>query len=312
MPANERTLLIVGANGFAGRHLAEAAQDRGTRVVRATRDRRGDLTVDLLDVGSLERAIATARPTHVANLAGRASVGASWREPAGAFEVNVIGAVNVLEAVRRQQPRAHVLCVSSGEVYGGPEGSALPAREDDPLRPLNPYGASKAALEIACSLYAETRDLRIAVIRAFNQIGPGQSDSFVAADFARQIASAEQAGGQPVRLATADTAAARDFTDVRDMARAYMLVIERELVGTFNACSEKAMRISELIDQMAGAAGIPVEFEVDPVKLRPAEAPVLYGSAERLREATGWKPEIPLEQTLNDLLDWWRAELAHS
>jgi GDP-4-dehydro-6-deoxy-D-mannose reductase len=302
-------LLILGSSGFAGGHLVDAAEAEGVEIVRAARSGDRDLDLDLLDSSSVERAVESAAPGAVINLAGFASVGQSWGEPAAAFEANLVGAVNVLEAVARKAPRAHVVCISSGEVYGEIPEEELPAREERPVRPLNPYGASKAALEVACAQYERAHGLRIAVIRAFNQVGPGQNERYAASSFARQIAAGERSGASVVRLATGNTEVARDFVDVRDVAHAYLLVIERELVGTFNACSEKAMKLSELIDVMTEAARIEVEHEIDPARVRRAEPALVFGSAERLRGATGWRPRIPIARSAADVLDWWRERV---
>jgi GDP-4-dehydro-6-deoxy-D-mannose reductase len=302
-------LLILGSSGFVGRHLASAAEDAGVEIVRAARGGEGEVEFDLRDPRSVERAVETVTPGAVINLAGFSSVGRSWGNPGAAFEANLVGAVNVLEAVARRAPAAHVVCISSGEVYGEVPEAELPAREGHPLRPLSPYAASKAALELACAQYERAHGLRIAVIRAFNQLGPGQSEGFAASSFAREIAAAERSGAPAVTLATGNTEVARDFIDVRDVAHAYMLVLERELVGTFNACSEKAMKISELIDALSDEARVEVAHEVDQAKLRRAEPALVFGSAERLREASGWRPEIPIERSLAELLDWWRGRL---
>jgi len=302
-------LLILGSGGFVGRHLSVAAEAEGIEIVRAERGGDGDVDFDLRDPSSVERAVETAAPSAVINLAGFSSVGLSWGDPAAAFEANLVGAVNVLEATVRKAPDSHLVCISSGEVYGEIPKGELPASEEHPLRPLNPYGASKAALEVACAQYERAHGLRIAVLRAFNQLGPGQSERFAASSFARQIAAAERSGARAVTLATGNTEVARDFVDVRDVAHAYLLVIERELVGTFNACSGKAMKISELIGALAGTARIDVSHEVDPAKLRTAEPALVFGSAERLREASGWAPRTPIAQSLGDLLEWWRERL---
>ncbi len=302
-------LLILGSSGFAARHLVTAAEAEGVETVCAARSGDCDLHFDLLDASSVERAIEAAAPGAVINLAGFASVGQSWGDPAAAFEANLVGAVNALEAVARRAPGAHLVFISSGEVYGEVPEAELPAREEHPLAPLNPYGASKAALEIACAQYERAHRLRIAVVRAFNQLGPGQSERFAASSFAREIAAAERSGAGTVRLATGNTGVARDFVDVRDAARAYLLVIERELVGTFNVCSERAMAISELIDELSRTARVEVEPRTDPARLRRAEPAMVYGSAARLRQATGWRPQIPIARSLADLLEWWRLRL---
>ncbi len=164
-------------------------------------------------------------------------------------------------------------------------------------------------MEVLCGQYARGCGLRVAVIRAFNQIGPGQSPAFAASGFARQIAAAEIAGEERVELAVGNLAAARDFTDVRDAARAFAEVARRELTGTFNLCSGRALRLEALVEEMAKATPLSVEIRPDPSLSRPVDPTVVYGSPARLHEAIGWAPEIPLSRTVADLLDWWRAEL---
>jgi GDP-4-dehydro-6-deoxy-D-mannose reductase len=188
-------LLVIGATGFAGGHLADAAVGEGMDVIRAGRRvGRVDLACDVLDQSSLERALRDARPDMVANLAGSPSVAAGWRDPARAFELNAIGTLNLLEAAAEACPDAHLMCVSSGEVYGEVPRGELPVGEARLPDPLSPYAASKAAMELICGQYTKTRGLRIAVVRAFNHLGPGQSDTFAASSFARQIAEAERDG----------------------------------------------------------------------------------------------------------------------
>jgi GDP-4-dehydro-6-deoxy-D-mannose reductase len=302
-------LLLIGATGFAGSHLRAAAEAAGIEVVGTSRDAGGsDLTCDVLDGASLEGALADAAPDAVANLSGAGSVARSFGDPGKTFEVNAVGTVRLLAAVRKVSPGAHVVCISSGEVYGAVEASDLPATEETPLRPVNPYGASKAAMEMACR-QAAVSGIDVCVIRAFNHLGPGQSDTYAASSFARQVAEAESAGAEEVVLSTGNLSPARDFSDVRDIARAYVEVVERRLTDTFNAASGTPTQVRELIDHIQAATDLPIRVESDPSRLRPTEVPVLFGSAEKLRAATGWQPKIPLEQTLADLLDSWRQEV---
>jgi GDP-4-dehydro-6-deoxy-D-mannose reductase len=307
---DDRTLLLIGACGFLGRHVREAASGAGLEVVAADREGADGARCDLLDPGSVAACLAEADPQLVVNLAGAASVAASWERPAEDFAVNATGVLHLLEAIARQAPSAHVLCASSAEVYGEPGGDGLPLTEDREMAPLTPYGAAKAAMEVLCGQYARGRGLRIAVIRAFNQIGPGQSPAFAASGFARQIAAAEAAGAERVELAVGNLAATRDFTDVRDTARALAEASRRELIGAFNLCSGRALKLEALVEEMAKATPLPVEVRPEPSLSRTADPSTVYGSSERLREAVGWAPEIPLSRTVADLLDWWRAELA--
>ena len=245
------------------------------------------------------------------NLAGSASVGASFGDPGGAFAVNALGVVNLLAAVAERRPQAYALCVSSGEVYGRPESDdELPFTEADFPKPVSPYGASKVAMEAACGQYARGEGLRVGVVRAFNHTGPGQSDSFAASSFARQIAEAEARGEEGLALRTGNLDVERDFSDVRDIARAYVALCDRELTGLLNACSGRAVPVRALVDHLAAASPLEVEIETDPARVREGEAPRVYGSHDALTAETGWEPEVPLDRTVGDLLGWWRERVA--
>lgn len=308
--AEGRTLLLVGAGGFLGGHLAAAAEAAGLRVVRAGR-RLGPagLACDLRERGSVNRCVEEAAPDLVVNAAGAASVGRSWERPAETFAINATGVLNLLEAVAEKAPAAHLLCLSSADVYGVREEAELPLGEDLELRPVTPYGASKASMEVVCDQYARARGLRIAVVRAFNLIGPGQSPRFAIPGFARRIAAAEQENRE-VELPLGNGDAVRDFVDVRDGARALLALSQGELQGAYNLCSGRGETISGLVAELAAAARAPVEVRHDPALERPADPPVLVGDPRRLREATGFVAEIPLAQTLGELLDSWRADAA--
>jgi GDP-4-dehydro-6-deoxy-D-mannose reductase len=245
----------------------------------------------------------------VINMGGLASVAESWRAPADTFSVNVTGVVNLLQAVAEHAPKAHVTCVSSAEVYGVGAGKPVASCEDDPLEPLNPYGASKAAMEIVCGQYARSRNLRIAIIRAFNHFGPGQAPQFAVSDFARQVAVAELAGDSTVTLSVGNVAVARDFVDVRDASRAYVAVAQQRLAGTFNLCSGRAVKLETLIEELEKASPLLLEVKSSQTRARPVDVPFVVGSADRLQAATDWTPRISLRQSLLDLLQWWRSEL---
>jgi GDP-4-dehydro-6-deoxy-D-mannose reductase len=308
--SEERTLLLIGGGGFLGGHLAEAAASAGLRTIavsRAATD--AALACDLLDPGSLAACIEAVRPDLVINAAGAASVGRSWEQPAETFAANATGALNLLEAVAERAADAHVVCLSSADVYGMREEGELPLGEDLEPRPVTPYGASKTAMEVVCGQYARGRGLRIAIARVFNLIGPGQSPRFVAAGFARRIAEAEQ-GGVPVELALGNSAALRDFGDVRDGARALVGLSRQELAGTYNLCTGEGRTIAELVEELTTRARVPVTLRRESGLERPADPPALVGDPRRLRGATGFAPEISLAQTLTDLLDEWRVRLA--
>jgi GDP-4-dehydro-6-deoxy-D-mannose reductase len=244
---------------------------------------------DLLDAAATRAAIAAARPDVVYHLAALAHVGESWRDPGRTLRENIATTTNVLEAVRAGAPRAVVVVASSGEVYGRPK--RLPVDEEARVQPQNPYAASKAAADLRAGAYT---DLHIIRARAFNHAGPGQDASYAISSFARQAAQGAQ------RIVTGNPATRRDYTDVRDVVRAYRLLAGRAEPGVYNVCSGRSVATAELV-RMLGA-----EVDVDPELLRPNEVMDLYGSNEKLHAATGWEPEIPLERTLRDALDCWR------
>jgi GDP-4-dehydro-6-deoxy-D-mannose reductase len=307
----QKTLLLIGARGFAGSHLLEAAGAADVRVVPAGREGfAGVPPCDLRDPAAVAACLDAVAPDLIVNAAGAASVAASWERPGEAFAANATGVLNLLEAVATRRPEAHLLCISSAEVYGEPGAEALPLSEGLEPRPVTPYGAAKAAMETLCGQYARGRGLRVAVVRAFNLFGPGQSQRFAASGFAHRVAEAELGGAAEVELALGNPAAARDFTDVRDAARALLEVSRRELCGTYNLCSGRALTIAELVAELSRLARLPVSARHDRDLERPADPAALVGDPMRLREATGFEPAMPLSQTLSDLLEWWRHELA--
>lgn len=304
-------MLLLGAGGFAGTHLRQAAIDAGIAVVTSSRSSgEGAPACDLTDAGSVEACIATVRPGLVLNAAGSSSVARSWERPAEVFSANATGVLNLLEAISRQAPAAHVVCLSSAAVYGEPPARAMPLAEGAPTEPVSPYGAGKLAMEEVCAQYSRARGVAIAVVRAFNLVGPGQPAFSAASGLARQIAAAEREGEPRVELALGNPSAARDTTDVRDAARALLELSRRRLTGTINLCSGVAPSVADLASALAEATPLRVSTRVDPSLARPTDPPLLLGDPARLREATGFVPEIPLERSLADLLDWWRAELA--
>jgi GDP-4-dehydro-6-deoxy-D-mannose reductase len=255
---------------------------------------------DLRDAAATRAAIRDAAPEVVFHLAALAHVGRSWGDPAATLAENGTINLNLLEAVRAEAPEAMVVAVSSGEVYGPP--AALPVDEGALLRPQNPYAVSKAAGDLLGGFYADAHGLRIARPRAFNHAGPGQPPIYALASFARQVAAGLESRAAAVRVVTGNPDARRDYTDVRDVVRAYRLLAARGEPGVYNVCSGVSRSARELIAGLSEVAGVPVETEVDPTKLRAHEVMEIRGSHDRLHAATGWQPEIPLEQTLRDTL----------
>ena len=311
-------VLISGATGFAGRHLSTYCTALGLDVhamVRPGREGAVDERVsahaveirDPLAVGALIRRLS---PDRVIHLAGASSVGRSFAAPLETWDINLGGTLGVLEALRVEAPRTPVLIVTSGEIYGRVALDDLPVTVDTPLHPISPYGASKAAADLVAGQYRASYGLHVIRVRAFNHVGPGQDPRFVLPNVARQIARAE-AAGTPVEVVVGNVETRRDFVDVRDMVRAYWLLVERgDPDAVYMACSGRSTSVRRLLEGLAPLARVPVSFRSDAGLRRDGEQPDLYGSPARLRADTGWSPEIPIDTTLADTLDWWRARVA--
>lgn len=297
-------LLITGATGFAGSHLTSCAERLGHEVHPLPPG------ADIRDRAALDAALRDVAPDAVAHLAGASSVGGSFADPAGTWDVNLGGTLALLEALREGAPDTRALIVSSGEIYGRVDPGALPVGAETPLRPLSPYGASKAAADLAAGQYRAAYGVPAVRVRAFNHVGPGQDARFVLPNVARQIAQAEHEGRDAVQVRLGNVDTRRDFTDVRDMVRAYLLLLERGDPDTvYLACSGRSRPVRELVEALAPHARIPVTFTSAAERRREGEQPDLYGSPARLRDDTGWTPEIPIETTLADTLDWWRERV---
>jgi GDP-4-dehydro-6-deoxy-D-mannose reductase len=294
--------LVTGGGGFAGRHLVAHLRALGDEPVAP---RRAEL--DLLEPTAVHGTVRELRPRAVFHLAALASVASSWERPRETVLANVEMALNVLEAVRAEAPDAVLLMAGSGEVYGSPE--RLPVTESAALRPQNPYAASKAACDLLAAQYADAHGLRVVRTRAFNHAGPGQSEEYVLGTLTRQVAEAEAGGRSRLLLRTGNLDSARDFTDVRDVVRAYAAVASAE-PGAYNVCSGRSTSVRELIELLGRCTELEIDHEVDPARVRRHDVREIRGSSDRLREATGWSPEIPLERTIRDAIDAWRERLA--
>ena len=298
--------LVTGGGGFVGRHLVAHLTEAGDEV-HATDPAHGG--ADITDAAAIAAEVADVAPEVVYHLAGWADVGGSWSHPVDTFRANAEGTLNVLTAAAEAGVQ-RVLAVSSADVYGIVTPGELPLTEDSPLRPASPYAASKVAADYLGLQAWLGRGLPVLRVRAFNHLGPGQTDKFVAPAIASRIARAEIDGGGV--LTVGDLSPRRDFTDVRDVVRAYRLLMTHGEPGeVYNVCSGVDLAIQELADQLVAQARVPLRFETDPSLLRPVDLPVLCGSHRRLTAATGWEPEIPIAQTLTDLLEDWRQRVAN-
>lgn len=293
------TVLISGGAGFAGRHLVDRLREDGYDPVAPSR-----AELDFLDSDAVRATVARSSPAAVIHLAALSSPSQSWERPADAVLGNVEMTINLLEAVAAEAPEATVVLIGSGQVYGEPR--ALPATEESPIDPRSPYAVSKATADMLGRVYGNGGGLRIVRLRPFNHAGPGQDEEYVVSALVRQVAEAEVAGGE-CTLRTGNPEVARDFTDVRDVVRAYVAAIDLRS-GAFNVCSGRPAKISEIIEIATAAARVPVRHEVEQGRLRAVDAPILYGSHDRLTKACGWLPEITLEQTVLDTLEWWRRK----
>jgi GDP-4-dehydro-6-deoxy-D-mannose reductase len=248
-------------------------------------------------------------PAWIFHLAAEASVVRSWEDPRLIIQQNVVSTLNVLEAVRRHTPTTRVLIACSGQEYGPPR--SLPITEDHPLRPQNPYAASKASADVLAGFYCDAHDLDVVRMRAFNHAGPGQTNRYLVSRVAHRIVEAEiSSGNGRVEIAAGHPDVRRDFTDVRDVVRAYRMALDVADPGAYNVCSNRAVTSAEILSGLATHSPLEVEQLADSSRERDHEIIEVRGSHDRLTEATGWQPEIALEQTLRDTLDWWRAKLA--
>lgn len=284
--------------------MAALARARGYDVLAVDLRAESDgLALDLRDAEAAASLVRRARPDVVIHLAGVLRA----EDPAALYATHVLATVSMLEALAAERPGARVVLVSSSAVYGQ-RGDRAAVPEDAPLRPIHHYGASKAAQELAAFAVAATGNLEILVARPFNVIGPGQPPSLAASNFARQIAAAER-GQAPAVVRVGDLSAIRDFVDVRDVARAYLDLAERGEPGqTYNVCTGKGVSIGACLDELLALARIPIRVERNNTEPRAREIRTQVGDPTRLRERTGWSPQVPLSRSLADLLESWRMQ----
>ncbi|MCR4375125.1 MAG: GDP-mannose 4,6-dehydratase [Acidobacteria bacterium] len=309
------SILVTGAAGFAGRHVLAhvRASAAGHQVLAWSRRPHDDdrqvhwRQVDITDTHAVHQAITDAQPARILHLAGSPHVGQSWRNSLLPLQTNVLGTHHLLEAVRLHSPDSRVVVVTSAMIY---QASTAPLTEDAPLVPSSPYGLSKLAQDQLALAAAHDDGLQVVVARPFNHIGPGQDPTFAISSFARQIALIE-AGLAPAVLQVGNLDAERDLTDVRDVVDAYVRLLDHGRAGRpYNICTGTAHRIGDLLDHLIALARVPVTRTVDPERLRPSDMPRLVGDSTRIRAELGWAPQRPLQQTLADTLEWWRAAVA--
>lgn len=318
-------VLITGITGMAGSHLADYCltlpnvEVFGIRRWRSRveniehlEDRIRVLEGDLNDASSMRLVIREVKPDRIFHLAAQSFVPTSWRAPVETLTINVIGQVNLFEAIRSEgvDPRVHV--AGSSEEYGHVEPDQVPIRETNVLRPLSPYAVSKVAQEMLAIQYHYSYGLKSVVTRAFNHEGPRRGEVFVTSSFAKQVAEIELGRRKPI-IKVGDLSSVRDWTDVRDMVRAYWLALEKGTFGeVYNIASGRRRTVKEMLDILLSYTREKIAVERDPSRLRPSDVTLLVGDASKFRALTGWEPTIALEQTLEDTLNYWRARLRSS
>ena len=309
--------LILGGGGFAGRYLSACLRASGQWQVAVTGtsappsgvDCDESFALNVLDAEAVKKLLRDYAPDGIFHLAAQSSAARSWQEPGLTVDVNIRGTVNVLEAAREAEKPPRVLLVGSSEEYGTVSPEDCPIREEQPLRPGNPYALSKVSQEMLGRLYAEAYGLDVISVRAFNHIGPGQSEGFALSDFCRQTALIEKGRGENV-ISVGNLSARRDFTDVRDVVRAYVLLMEKGQGGeVYNVGSGSDHSMREILDMILSLSEREIRVEIDPERFRPLDAPLNVADVTKLREATGWTPEIPLRDTVRDTLNYWRERV---
>lgn len=301
-------VIITGANGFVGRHLIAELQSVGYEVAAWDRSCDGlppgveNVCVDITKPKTYQASLSEIQPDWIIHLAAFSNVGESFKQPELVREINVEGTRKLLENARALSPKTKVLAVSSADIYGKGSTTPLPELNFEETLPMNPYAASKLEME---RLVVERFNDFVIRVRPFPHIGPGQKLGFVTADFASQVAAVEKSGGGLVRVGNLE--AQRDFTDVRDVVRAYRLLLEKGRVGeVYHVASGKLVSIREILDRLLKLSATKISVVPDPNKQRPSDVPALVGDASKLKEATGWQPQIALDQSLADILSWWR------
>ena len=312
-------VLITGAGGFVGHHLSAhigSVQPRallsGTTLMsgETVHESVNDVyRLDLKDYAKVRQLLAKCCPDAIYHLAAQAFVPRSFEEPWETLENNIRAQLNLIRACLELDIRPRILIVSSAEIYGASEPEQLPLNEDTAIRPTNPYSVSKVTQDMLGLQYFLSHNLPIMRARPFNHIGPGQNERFVAPAFARQIASIEDGQAEAV-IYVGNLESKRDFTDVRDIVRAYHMIVEKGQPGeAYNIASGVARSIRHLLDTLLGLTETKIEVRVDPARLRPVDVPEIRGDSSKLRRHTGWQPELTFEQTLHDVLADWRQRL---
>lgn len=314
--------LIIGATGFVGNYLVKELLVNHAMEVHATKLPKEQLEVsgdewkhsiihslDILNRDDIASLLYDIRPDYIFHLAAQSSVSIAWRNPGLTVDVNVKGSINVLDAIRELFYKPKIMLIGSGEEYGHILEGEIPISEESSIRPGNIYAATKACQNMIGNIYARAYNMDVMMVRAFNHIGPGQASIFVVSDFCRQVAEIEAGLKKPV-MYVGNLEARRDFTDVRDIVHAYALLMKTGNAGeTYNVGSGRSYAIRDVLDQIISLSSKDIKVEIDINKIRPVDVPIIEADITKINHITGWKPLIPLKQTLQETLDYWRARV---
>jgi len=317
-----KRVLITGITGFVGSHLSELMLKKNLEVygierwrsktenVEHIKDKLKLIEADMRDAHSIEKVIREVEPDYIFHLAAQSFVPMSWNAPADTMTTNVIGTINLFEAVRKSKNEPKIQVAGSSEEYGFVRPNELPIKETSQLRPLSPYGVSKVAQDRLSYQYHKSYGLNIVITRAFNHTGPRRGEVFVTSNFSKQVAQIEKGVQKPV-IKVGNLNAKRDFSDVRDVVRAYWLALQKCKFGeVYNICSGKSRTIKSVLDIVLNLSKAKnIKIEKDPSRMRPSDVEVLQGNFAKFNKATGWKPKIPFEKTMEDLLNYWRERV---
>ncbi len=301
--------LVTGSSGFIGSHLIYELEASGYEVVKCDlRTAKGTVTMDILNQKMIQDVLDEKKPDVIVNMAGQANVGLSWKRPQLTIELNTIGLINILEAVRNVDQKIKVLAIGSSDEYGSLKEAGANVTEDTPVKPITPYAISKQAQELFAQLYTRSYGLDVCMIRLFNLGGAGQAKGYMISDFASGVAEVE--AGKKDYISVGNLESARDFTHVKDACRAIKLIAEKGHCGEiYNIASGTTHKAQDVLDKLIAMSGEKIVVRRDPAKMRPSDTPVVCGNHDKLTAHTGWIPKLGIDEILSDALNYWRKQV---